>query len=275
MAWSLRILFLVALFTVAAPGAIFAEETVWPDCTVEMVDGTVYEHVDVTWKLDGFMLGLRTAGREEINLSPRDVARIHDADGRHITEEVADASPADTHFALLGRRRVEPTGLGLAADLGGSLSFTSGFGGFTTAGAVFVGVRQGLSHRVHLRLQYRRQGVREYVPELADPLSVHTHEIALLAGYRPVHPRRNRNYSYLEAGPVLVAWDRRWNGNAGSTVDGGDPAVGFLLRAGVLLRFSDHLGLDLGGFASVRPSVAVDADDTGVVIGLNLAVAVY
>ena len=31
---------------------------------------------------------------------------------------MADASPADTHFALLGRRRVEPTGLGLAADLG-------------------------------------------------------------------------------------------------------------------------------------------------------------
>lgn len=267
--------YLVFAGVLLAAGAARAEEDSWPDCTVEMMDGTVHEHVDVTWKIDGLALGLRGSDRQEFNVSPLDVARIHDATGRHITEEVADACPADVSYALLGSRRVEPTGIGLCADVGGSLSFTSGFGGYNPAGAFFAGLRKELSLTWHLRAQYRRQRIEESVPDLGSPLGTWSHEISLLVGYRPIHPRRNRNYSYVEAGPVLVAWDTRWDSYLLSTVDGGDPALGFLLRGGVLLRMGDHLGLDLGAMASLRPAIDVHSDDLGVVIGLNVAVAVY
>ena len=100
---------LVLMGALLAEGVAWAADGSWPDCQVEMLDGTVHEHVDVTWKLDGFMLGLRAPDRQEFNVSPLDVARIHDADGRHITEKVADACPADVSYPLLGSRRVEPT----------------------------------------------------------------------------------------------------------------------------------------------------------------------
>ncbi|MCP4572887.1 MAG: hypothetical protein GY838_11090 [bacterium] len=266
---------MVFLIAVLICGTAWAGDPVWPDCRVEMVDGTVHEHVDVFWKLEGFMLGLRTSDGREFNLSPVDVARIHDDSGRHITEEVADASPADTHFALLGRQRVEPEGMGLAFDAGGSLSVTSGFGGFEGAGAVFAGARRELSLSWHLRGQYRRQRVRESVPDLGAPMGAWSNEVAVLLGWRAVHPRRNSHYTYVEAGPVLVAWSRRWDGVALSTVSGGSPGVGLLMRGGVLLRLGEHVGLDLGAMASLRPSIDVHADDLGVVIGLNAAVAVY
>jgi len=185
-----RTVLLLLLLTALSATASNAADGGWPDCRVLLVDGTVHEHVAVAWKLEGFLIGLTTADRTEINIYPRDVATIHAADGRDITQEVADASPAAMAHDMFGSRRMEPLEPGLAVDLGGSFGASSGYGGMHAAGNGFVGVRRPLAPRFHLRAQYTLQRVREDLPDGFGLGAVWTDEVAVLVGYRAIHPRR-------------------------------------------------------------------------------------
>ena len=247
----------------------------WPDCTVTLLDGTVYENVDVAWKLEGFLVRLTTADRREINLNPREIATIHDAEGRHITREVADASPSDADFAVLGEHKDEPLRLGLSADLGATGGMSGGYSGMVWSGGWFAGARYAFSERFHVRAQYSNYYLREHVPHRSDPMATWTDEVSLLLGYQILHPRRNRNLTYIELGPALVNWRERYDPETGSIIEGGDPGVGGLLRGGVILPVSSRFAVDLGAQFSLRPSVVVGADDLGWVVGVQVAVVVY
>jgi hypothetical protein len=270
----LLILMLLTLL-LSTPLAARATDRHWPDCTVEMLDGTVHEHVDVAWKLDGFLIRLTTVDRVEINLKPREIARIYDAEGRHITQEVADASPSPGDPGGLGDHQHLPLDLGLSGDVGGSAGFTRGYGGMVFSGAWFAGARYAFAERWHVRAQYRSQYLREHVPDRLDAADVWTDEVSLLLGFQPIHPRRNRNFTYLELGPVLVNWRQRYDKEADTFKTGGAPGLGGLLRGGVLIPVSSSLAIDVGGLLSVRPPLVDGADTLGTVFGLNVALAVY
>ena len=263
-------LFMLSLFSTAG-----AADLRWPGVTVTTIDGMVYQNVEVAWKLDGFLLRLVAADRTETNLNPRIVANIVAADGRDITEEVADASPSTAGFAVLGDLRTEPFVLGWSLDAGGSGGFTSGYGGFELSGAWFAGLRRGLGDRFHLRAEYRSQHVREQVPSHGATLGTWTDEVSLLVGYRPIHPRRNRNLNYLELGPVAVRWRQRYDPSTGLLTDSDLVRAGVVLRGGVMFPLSSRLGLDLGGVLSARPPLAEGTGRVGWVLGLNLALAVF
>ena len=267
---------LLILLILSMPTTGFASAPApWPDCTVTLLDGTVYEHVEVAWKLEGFLVRLTTADRREINLNPREIATIHDAQGRHITQEVADASPADAGFPVLGAHKDEPLRLGLSADVGAAGGMSGGYSGMVWSGGWFAGVRYAFAERFHVRAQYSNYYVREHVPHRSSPMETWTDEVSLLLGYQPIHPRRNRNYTYIELGPVLVNWRERYDPETASIIEGGDPGVGGLLRGGVILPVSSRFVVDLGAQFSLRPSVVEGADDLGWVFGVYVAVGVY
>ena len=266
---------LFLLLMALAMGAAATDDQRWYGVTVITIDGTVYEDVELTWKLDGFLLRLLDANHTETDLNPRIVANIVTADGRDITREVADASPSTADFTVLGDLSSEPFVLAWSLDAGGSAGFTSGYGGLEASGAWFAGLRRGLGDRFHLRLQYRSQYVRERVPAHGAVLATWTDELSLLVGYRPIHPRRNRNLIYLELGPVAVRWRQGYDPRTGLLVDSDVVEAGVVLRGGVLFPLSSRFGLDVGSVISARPPLASGSDKVGWVLGLNVALAVF
>lgn len=267
----------LAIVTLAGVGALAASAAAaadaWSDVTVVRTDGTTVGPGTLVWYLDGMGLRLTAADGTVTTFAPSEVAAIRDARGRDVTQEVADATPANVAFGLLGRRRTRPLHLGLSADAGGSVGLDSGYGGVQAVGAWFAGVRWGALERVHLRVQYRRQRVREPVEASSGVLATWSDEIAMLVGARLVHPRRNNNYSYLEAGPVLVRWQERPDPGTGILAASDDAKLGVLVRGGVIMPLAGRAAMDLGAFLSFRHRLDPADDSPGFTGGLNLAVA--
>ena len=157
--------FLIAL--ILAPAA-WAEGPVWEGVTVHTEDGGALENVSVEWILEGYNLRVTAADGSRTVLGPLRVTSIIDAGGRDITNEVAEACPADdVHFALLGDARTVPFTFKAMFEVGCSGAYAIGDGAGGAVGAVYGGLRVAGGERFHVHLAYRRQHLAEAFGEAA------------------------------------------------------------------------------------------------------------
>ena len=263
------------LFFIFVAGAASASPS-WTHVTVARADGSELVDVTLTWVLDGFGLEAVAGDGSRTALRPLEVAAIRSRDGADITDEVAVACPArDVHFALIGSGRPDPFVVGTMVRVGGSATWHRGPGSSTTwRGNVAAGLRFGLTDRVHLALDYRRQGLKQTVSGVPRELTSSADELHLLLGIRLKDPRENANYPYLEAGPALVAFASRYDTDAATWTDEDRRKLAFSLRGGVLIPLDSAWAVDLSGSFMVRPPLALGGDEDGPAMMLGLGAAV-
>lgn len=277
---SISILFCHFFFhlTILAPGPAAGQDdpVSWPHVSVTTISGTNYDDVSVTWTLAGYSIKLTHADGTEIDLRPSQVETIRDSTGLDITNAVAEASGAtDVNFALIGDERIVPFEFGLMLTVGGSGAMYQADGGFDPTFAFIGGARASLSSWFYLSAQYRRQRVVEPVHSLGIDVSTDTNELHFLVGFRVTHPRENNNYHYVELGVSVVQFPERFNAERGTWNDSGSTDTGFTLQGGVVFPFSSRVGLDLGGTFMLRPALVEDSTNTGLLLGINVALAVW
>jgi hypothetical protein len=243
---------------------------------VTTTTGTSYEDVSVVWTLEGFSLRMTAPDGTETDLRPSEVAAIHDSDGNDITNAVADANPAtNVDFALIGDRRIVPLTFDLMLTGGGGGALYQAGGGLDPTWAVSGGVRIGLGERFHVHTQYRRQRIVEPVHTTGGEITDFTDELHLLLGFRATHPRENNNYHYVELGLAAVRFPDRYHAGRRSWNGRGGTGAGFTLQGGVVYPFSSRVGLDLTGTFMLRPTLVEDSSSTGLLFGINAALAVW
>lgn len=270
-------LFLFQLTALAPkPAAGQTDPVSWHHVSVTTNSGTTYEDVSVTWKLEGYSLNLTHADGTETDLRPSEVETIHDSNGLDITNAVAEASDAtDENFALIGDKRVVPFEFGLMLTAGGSGAMYQAGGGFDPTFAFLGGARISLSSWAYLSAQYRRQRIVEPVHSLGGDISTDTNELHFLVGFRVTHPKENNNYHYVELGVSVVQFPERFNDERGTWNDSGSTGTGFTLQGGMVFPFSSRVGLDLGGSFMLRPTLVEDSSETGLLLGINVALAMW
>jgi len=247
-------------------------ETTWDHVNVALVDSTVYHDVSLAWKLEGYSLEITKSDGERINVGPMAVTKITDRNGLDITNDVADLSPAtNAKFALLGDKKTIPFQFKAMFLAGVSGVLTNTDDSHKPLGAVLVATRIALDERAHFSLFYRRQQVAESISAGGGSFSTNAHEIHLLLGLRTTHPRRNNNYGYMEAGVALINFDQRYDNNSNSWVSNNSNEVGLTLQGGVVIPFSENFAVDLSGILEYRPSLVIDGGESGIMVGLNVA----
>ena len=268
---------ILAVLSVFPAVPSFADsDSIWRHVNVTSVDGETLTDVTVAWGLAGFSLKVTAPDGREIGFSPAQVAMITDSEGNDITNIVAAASPASTvKFALLGDERSTPMHFTVMAAAGGTAGLLKGAGDFEPVGAFHAGARVRICSWSHLHVLYRRQQIGESVIHGDGDVSTSSNEVHILLGSRMTHPRRNNNYTYLEAGVALVKYTRRFNEDLTIVDELPDWRSGFSFRGGAVLPLTEHIGLDLGAILMTRPSLIENSMEPDILIGLNVAVAVF
>ena len=248
----------------------------WPHVTVSTTSGTVFEDVTVAWSLAGYSLKITHDDGRESELRPSEVATIRNAAGQDITNTVAEANPAtDVNFALIGDQRIIPFEFALMLTGGGSGAMYQAGGDMDPTWSIFGGARISLGSRIYVNAQYRRQRVVEPVHAVGGEVSTDTNELHMMVGFRVTHPRENNNYHYVELGVSVISFPERFNAERGTWNDRGGSGAGFTLQGGVVYPISLRVGLDLGGTFMLRPALIEDSGNTGLLLGINAALAMW
>lgn len=282
--------------------------TVWPECVAAQTADGPWAGVTVTdqqgWTLrnvtlllsdDGASLIVVRSDGAEKELAFAEIARVLDADGRDITDEVLTglaigdqdpeaAAPVDgnTEFApapirnsLRGRGRDLPPQFDFAFDLGGGMADVTGdwFGNTEDGAFVQGGLRLGLSDRRYVHFVVRQQSLGSalyYYGYDIEPveLDIDMGSYQLLIGrHTPLKSAgKLRSVGYFEVGGGIM----HVSGEVGRFADSLS-RFAFAMQAGLWLLTSDNLAVDLGLHAFYKPGWISDDEAGGTSLGLHVA----
>lgn len=306
--WVPTITLLVAL--VAAGAALAADgdaastsDGPWHGVVVTDAQGWTLRGVSLYLADDGQGLVVVRADGAEKALAFADVARVLDAEGLDITDEVLTGEPgrdaddggagepavdrdgprADPEFDVVSPRAQQPAGRGrplreppfftFALEAGGGVADLTGdwFWGLEDGGFAQFGARLAHSPLGYLHLVYRHQqlGIREYHDFIEDTYGIDftMQSFQLLLGHhtaaKPTPSMRALGYFEFGGGVMRL-----------SASDGADVAslsrMAFAAQAGLWFRASTDLALDLGLHAFYKPGWTDDDEAGGTSLGLQL-----
>ncbi len=268
--------------------------------TVDVTDTTGWTLRGVSLYLaeDGQGLVVVRADGAEKALAFADVARVLDADGRDITDEVLTGvslgetiAPAPPPFEArvapefaaepLARHRPgrgeEPQLFAFALDAGGGVAELVGdwFWGLDDGGFTQAGVRLHTTGSGYVHLLYRHQqaGSRSYVmywdgPTVDVDLRVQSFQFLYGTHTAERQARALRSLGYVEAGGGIM----RVSASDGYDTEGVS-RFAFAMQAGLWLRLAENLVLDAGLHGFYKPGWVDEDEAGGTELGLQLCLA--
>lgn len=273
----------------------------WHGVTVTDANGWTMRGVTLALAADDEGLVIIRADGAEKPLAFADVALVVDAEGRDITDEVLTGVPAFEPGAgdepepreadsranpefdvarpkpeLVPRRgpgRGRPTMFAFALDAGGGVADVTGdwFWGLEDGGFAQLGARLAHSGRGYLHLVYRHQqaGTRQFNDFVEPTITIDftMQSFQLLYGHHTAEKSAQslRSLGYVEVGGGVM----RLSASDG-TGDASLSRFAFATQAGLWLRASESLVLDLGLHAFYKPGWLDEDEAGGTSLGLQL-----
>lgn len=269
----------------------------WHGVTVTDASGWTLRDVTLVLAADGEGLLIIRADGAEKPLAFADVALVVDADGRDITDEVLTGVPAlepgaeeepelreadpcaNPEFDVVRQEpkripvRGRPRLFDFALDAGGGVADVTGdwFWGLEDGGFAQFGARLAHSGKGYLHLVYRHQqaGTREFNDFVEPTIKIDftMQSFQLLYGHHTAEKsaRSLRSLGYVEVGGGVM----RLGASDGAT-DVSLSRFAFATQAGLWLRASESLVLDLGLHAFYKPGWLNEDEAGGTSLGLQL-----